>query len=195
MAEKSVGGRHSAGDHTAFYRSAVVWFLPWVVVGVVALGALWIALDALGNLVGNEESSPPPKEGAAVVDASSSPAEESPSPTPEPTEDEPKDRPKKDKKEDEPDLITEGITVQVLNGTAEDEVDDRLAEQLEALGFEIAAVNPYLVRPDSIVYWSSDEYRKAAEALAEHLGWAAAPKPEDLSSEVSIHLIVGADGL
>ena len=192
MADKPVG-RHSAGDQRAFYRSAVLWFLPWAVMGVVGLGALWIALDTVGNLVGNDDAPSPPRRDAAVVDSTPTPAEESPSPSPEPPE-EPA-RPKKDKNEDEPELITEGISVQVLNGTAEDQADDRLAEELEGLGYEIGAVNPYLTRPDSIVFWSSEEYRAAAEALAEHLGWPATPKPKDLSSEVSIHVIVGADGL
>lgn len=194
MADKPAG-RHSAGNQSAFYRSALVWFLPWVVVGVVGLGALWIALDAIGNAVGNEELAPLPKQGAAVVDATPTPpAEADPSPSSEPSSD-PTDPPKKDKKDKKPDLITEGVSVQVLNGTAEDDADDRLAEELEGLGYEIGAVNPYLARPDSIVFWSSEEHRKAAEALAEHLGWPAAPKPDDLSSEVSIHVIVGADGL
>ena len=197
MADKPVG-RHSAGDQTAFYRSAALWFLPWFLVAVVALGALWIAIDAVSNFVGGEEAAPPPKKDAAVAADTPRPTEsEEASPTPEPSEEsssEPADQKKKKERKKE-ELITEGISVQVLNGTAEDDADDRLADELAALGFEIEAVNPYLTRPDSIVFWSSEESKAAAEALADHLGWPAAPKPADLSSEVSIHVIVGADGL
>ena len=197
MADKPVG-RHSAGDQTAFYRSAVLWFLPWLLVAVVGLGALWIALDALGAAVGPEMPLPPPqKELAPAGNASPGPSESAEvSPSPE-TSEEPGEEPtkKKDGKGEEPELITEGISVQVLNGTTDDGADDRLAAELEALGYEIGAVNPYLARPDSIVYWSSEETKDAAKALAEHLGWPSAPKPEDLSPEVAIHVIVGADGV
>lgn len=198
MADKPVG-RHSAGDQTAFYRSALLWFLPWLIVAVVAIAAVWIAVDALGSDVQPPPTTPERK--AAVPAGEPSPTE---SETPEPEETEeasPSPEPSKSPSEgdgndeDAPKLITEGVTVQVLNGTADAEADDRVAEQLEHLGYEIAAINPYLARPDTIVYFSSKESQKAAEALAAHFEWPVQPKPADLSSEVSIHIIVGADEL
>ncbi len=201
MVDKQVG-RHSAGDQTAFYRSAALWFLPWVVVAVVALAAVWIAIDAVGNALGGDATPAKPKNQKAAVPADdpspeeSEPAEEEteePSPSPEPSE-----TPKEQKNEEDPDkpkLITEGVSVQVLNGTSDPEADDRVAEQLGHLGYEVEAINPYLARPDTIVFFSSKESQKAAEALAEHFEWPVQPKPEDLSSEVSIHIIVGADEL
>ncbi|MDQ4142385.1 MAG: LytR C-terminal domain-containing protein [Actinomycetota bacterium] len=194
-------GRHSAGDQTAFYRSAALWFLPWVVVAVVAIAAVWIAVDAIGNDVQPAPAKNQKNNGGAAADPTPDAEKEpeveetetdeptpsaSPSPSPSPDDEEEDDKPK---------LITEGISVQVLNGTSDAEADDRVAEQLESLGYEIGAVNPYLARPDTIVFFSSEESRRAAEALAEHFGWPVRPKPEDLSPEVSIHVIVGADEL
>ena len=206
MADKSVG-RHSADSQSAFYRSAALWFLPWVVVAVVALAAVWIAIDALG---GNEVSPTSvkgqnqKKNGGAPVDPTPAETEETtepeeieePTPSPEPS----KSSADKDEDEDEanadkPKLITDGVSVQVLNGTSDAEADDRVAEQLEHLGYDVIAVNPYLSRPDTIVYFSSEESKKAAEALGAHFEWPVEPMPEDLSSEVDVHVIVGADEL
>ena len=203
MVDKQIG-RHSAGDQTAFYRSAALWFLPWVVVAVVALAAVWIAIDAVGSALGSDSSKPEGNKVAAPAGdpspkKSDEPAHEeteepSPSPEPEPSKtEEKKDEEPED--EDKPKLITEGVTVQVLNGTSDPEADDRVAEQLGQLGYEVEAINPYLSRPDTIVFFSSEESQKAAEALAAHFEWPVQPKPGDLSSEVDIHIIVGADEL
>lgn len=199
LADKPVG-RHSAGDQTAFYRSAVLWFLPWLIVAVVALAAVWIAVDALGNDVQPPPTKPEKRAAAPVDEPSPSETEtaepeetEESSPSPEPSKSPAEDDGEDDV--DKPKLITAGVTVQVLNGTSDPDADDRVAEQLEHLGFEIEAINPYLARPDTIVFFSSATSQKAAEALAAHFEWPVRPKPEDLSPEVSIHIIVGADEL
>jgi hypothetical protein len=183
-------GRHSSSDQSFFYRSAALWFLPWMLVATVAVAAVWIAIDAIGRDV---ESATPsrPNAGPANADAESSP---SPEPTPKPTNSKP-DKEKKEKKEEPkpPALITKGVTVQVLNGSAIAGAEDAMAERLAGLGYEIVAANPYLSQPESVVYWSSDEWKKAAVALAQRFGWNSGPKPADLSSEVSIHVIVGPE--
>lgn len=199
MVEKP-SGRHSAGNELAFYRSAALWFLPWFLVAVVALTAVWIAVDALGNETAGplERSS---DKAAAAGDPSPSPSptptpEMSPTPTPEtsPTpSSSPSPKPAEDKGDAE--LITDGVTVQVLNSTSDQGAEDALVKKLEDWGFEIFAVNPYLVQEKSVVYWSSQDSKAAAEALADRLGWDAAAKPADLSSEVSVHLLVGNDAL
>ncbi len=205
MVDKPVG-RHSSKNQTAFYRSAALWFLPWVVVAVVALAAVWIAVDAIGGDVQPAPVKDKNDKGAAVVDETPTPQESQdeetePPPSEEPTEEpspspEPSKSPKEPAEEDDkPKLITDGVSVQVLNGTNDPEADDRVAEQLASLGYEIGAVNPYLALPDTIVFFSSAASQKAAEALGEHFGWPVRPKPEDLSPEVAIHVIVGADVL
>jgi hypothetical protein len=189
-------GRHSTGDQTSFYRSAALWFVPWTVGAVVAIAAIWIAVDALGN-----ESAPAPTsetkkqqdKAPAAADESPEPSpteseEPSPSPTPEESE-----SPKADKKPDKPKLITAGVTVQILNGTSSDEADDVVADQLEQLGLDVAAINPYHSNPTSIVYWSSPEMQETGEALADKLGWKSSIKPAELSTEVDLHVYIGED--
>ena len=187
-------GRHSIGDQTSFYRSAAVWFVPWTVGGVVAIAALWIAVDALGN-----EGAPAPRSDTkkeqekdpapAATESSPTPSpDDSPSPSPEESR-----SPKRDKKP--PELVTAGVSLQVLNGSASDEIDDAIADQLEVLGFDVVAVNPYGPTKTSIVYWSSPEAQEAGEALADRLGWESAFKPSELSGEVDLHVYIGEDEL
>jgi hypothetical protein len=179
-------GRHSTSDQSFFYRSAALWFLPWMLVATVAVAAVWIAIDAIGRDV---ESAPPSRPNAGPAKSEPDPSPSPQEPTPEPT----KDEREKKKKPERPALITKGVTVQVLNGSPVAGAEDTMAEKLAGLGYEIVAANPYLTQPESVVYWSSDEWKKAADALAQRFGWKSGPKPADLSSEVSIHVIVGAD--
>lgn len=178
-----MSGRHSTDNQSFFYRSAALWFLPWTVVAVVALAAAWIAIDALGNEVSSRPPVPEDDENPPPQDPSPTPSEEN-SPTPSPRTKSPEDGA-------DAALITQNISVQVLNGTSVDDADDQWADRFEGLGFEIAAVNPYSPRRDTIVFWSSNDARAAAVALSERFGWDAEAKPADLSSEVDVHVIVG----
>jgi LytR cell envelope-related transcriptional attenuator len=202
----TTGGRHSANDQTSFYRSAILWFLPWVVVGVVAIGALWIAIDTLSNDDSSSAHGPSDKGKAAAVapspeeEPSAEPSEIEEEPTDEPTEVDvdtgtPDEEKEKKGKSGDVELITDGISVQILNGTSDSEVDDGWADKLEGLGFEIAAVNPYLDLGDTAVYWSNDESQDAAKALGDKFGWPTEPKPNELSSEVDLHIYLGDDAL
>lgn len=165
---------------------------------MVALGAVWIAVDALGNEAQPESAAPSDDNAPAVVDATPSEkggggTDETPEPTETP-EPEATETPKPEKeKEDKPELITDGISVQVLNGTSDEGLDDHWADKLEGLGFKIEAVNPYHSTPETVVYWSTDEAQEAAEALADRFGWPAEPKLEELSDQVSIHVYLGKD--
>lgn len=198
----TTGGRHSANDQISFYRSAFLWFLPWTVLAVVALGAVWIAIDALGNDAAprtseskdGKDSSGGGAPGGSAGDPSRNPeSAEEPGST--------KDR-KKDEKDKNPgaggedvELVTDGVSLQVLNGTDRPDLDDAWAKKLESLGFEIAAVNPYTSTKETIVYWSNEDVREAAELLGERFGWSAQTKPEELSAEVDVHVFLGADEL
>ena len=42
-------GQHSSPSEWHFYRSVVMWFLPWVVIAGVIGVAVWIGVDALGG--------------------------------------------------------------------------------------------------------------------------------------------------
>lgn len=92
------------------------------------------------------------------------------------------------------DLITDGITVQVLNASGERRADNRVADRLEELGFEIVAVNPAAkVYRETTVFWSKAAGRNASRALADHFSWRARPRPKNLSKSVTTHVVVGRD--
>jgi cell division septation protein DedD len=189
-------GRHSSPDQIHFYKSVVAWFLPWVLIAAVVGTAVWIAVEAVGGAT----------EGSSPVAAATTPAEatDEPEPTPDPETPEPDDTPAPSEKpspkptkeptpEPEP-LITEGITVQVLNATDSAEADDRMADELSKLGFTVVAVESASSRYDATtVFWSTEETKEAAQRLADEFGWIAEAKPENLSTTVSLHVVVGAD--
>lgn len=174
-------GGHSSPERGAFYRSVVTWFLPWMLIaGVVAIG-VWVAVDA----VSDEGFEAPPA--ATTPDPEASPSERVTTPAP-PTTDAPSAAPTT------PALITEGISVQVLNGTGVAGGHDPLTARLVDLGFQVVTVaEASRVYELTTVFWSTPEDESAAAALAAHFGWNVAEKPPNLSSEVSIHVVVGAD--
>jgi len=184
-------GRHSKPEQGPFYRSVLGWVVPWVLIAAVIGGAVWFAVGVLG---GDEvrpasdngrpsatatDPEPEPSDTEIVV-ASPEPTEE---PSPEPTD------------EDEPQpLITEGITIQVLNGSQDPAADDAMADRLEGLGFEIVAVEASSATYErTTVFWSYPEARDAAERLADRFGWVADEKPGNLSDTVALHVVVGRD--
>lgn len=190
-------GRHSSPDQLYFYKSVVAWFLPWVLIAVVVGTAVWIAVEAVSGATGG--SSP----AAATATATPEPTAE-PEPTPEPRTPEPDasarpsadptPEPTKEPKKEEQPLITEGVTVQVLNATEAADADDRMADKLSKLGYTVVAVESASSRYEATtVFWSTEESKEAAERLAERFGWVAEVKPENLSTTVGLHVVVGAD--
>ena len=185
-------GRHSKPDQGPFYRSVLGWIVPWVLIAAVIGGAVWFAV----GFVGGDEVRP------ASDDATTTTSAREPEPEPSDTEivvatPEPSNEPEPEATEkDEPDqpLITDNITIQVLNGTADTAVDDAMADRLEGLGFEIVAVEPSSVTyPRTTVFWSYPEAQEAAERLAARFDWVAEQKPSNLSDTVALHVVVGED--
>lgn len=188
-------GRHSSPDQLHFYKSVVAWFLPWVLIAVVVGTAVWIAVEAVSGATG--DSAPAGAVATATPEPTEEPEATPEAETPEPVESaEPSAEPEptpEPKEEAEP-LITEGITVQVLNATDSAEADDRMADKLSKLGYTVVAVESASSRYDrTTVFWSSDEFKDAAQRLAEKFDWIAEAKPENLSTTVSLHVVVGAD--
>lgn len=194
-------GRHSSYSRFAFYRSVIGWALPWFLIAAVFATGVWFAVDAIGG-DGTEE---PPKIASAAEDTPTPRESEGPKketrPSPSPTEtseaaegDSPFDSgsgPGPGGK-----LITEGITIQVLNGTASELAGADMSDELSGLGFEVVVVNSASkAYTSTTVFWSSDASREAAEALAGRLDWAAEPKPANLTDSVSLHVVVGDDYL
>jgi LytR cell envelope-related transcriptional attenuator len=188
-------GRHSSEQRTSFYRSIFAWAVPWVVIAAILGVAVWFAVGALsGSEVtpdrrsGNSAGNP-----FAQVTPTPTPRP-SPSPTPSRTPRADKIAKKDKEKPEEPGLITEGVSLQVLNGTGGIAgAADSMADQLSTLGYEIVAVGDGLTVDRTTVYWSGPENESAARALAGRFGWIADIAPPNLSEAVDVHVVVGPD--
>jgi hypothetical protein len=184
-------GRHSSDSEWHFYRSVLAWFLPWIVIAGVIGVAIWIGVDAIGGdddpIVAASPSpkgskSPSPKESASAEPTAEPSKSPKPDATPTPTP------------SAEVELITEGINVQILNGSGVAGAEEAMDSRLSDLGFEIAAVGQASKEYErTTVFWSFASSKKAAKALAARFGWVAELKPENLSASVAIHVIVGVD--
>lgn len=189
-------GRHSSPEQSHFYRSFIGWVGLWVLIAVVAGAAVWSIVAALGGpdaqrpIAADRERdtsdrAPVPEptvSGARIVNVAETPT---PEPTATPTPEAPDDDVK---------LITEGVSVQVLNGVADAGAGQAMADRLAELGYTVVAVEessrPY---PQTTVFWSTEASREAATALADRHGWRAEAKPANLADSVSLHVVVGAD--
>ena len=184
-------GKHSSPEQGPFYRSFVAWLFPWVLIAVFVLAAVYVAVD----VVGKDDTTITP---AVRQSRTPEPEPETPveSETPEPVESEtpePRETEKPDDGGGKP-LITDDITVQVLNGTASTEADDRMADRLSSLGFDVVAVQGSSKQyPQTTVFWSFPGAQEAAERLAAKFGWQAATRPSNLSATVDLHVVVGSD--
>jgi LytR cell envelope-related transcriptional attenuator len=181
-------GRRSSPNQWPFYRSVVSWFAPWALVAVIVGIGVWIAVDALSG--GASDGNP-----SAALAGGKSPsasAHQTPKASPSPSA----TTNSSHKKKSTPPLITKGITVQVLDATSDSAAGQRMATRLDHLGFQIAVVGGAASSYDhTTVYWAYPSAKPAAQALAARFGWTAAPKPANLSTQVALHVVVGADAL
>ena len=180
-------GRRSSPDQWPFYRSVLSWFVPWALVAAIVGIGVWIAVDALSG--GASNAKPSAALAAGSPSASSSRARPTPTPSSSTTEPAPKHQRKAP-------LITDGITVQVLDATSDPAAGQRTATRLAHLGFQIAVVGPATTPyAHTTVFWAYPSAKPAAKALAARFGWVASLKPANLSSQVALHVVVGADAL
>lgn len=182
-----MSGRHSSDGSWGYYLTVVGYFIPWILVATVIAGGVWLGVGAMGD---DELATNPP----AATDESPTP-EPTTSDSPEPANSETPDaKDEGDETDKTVELITDNITVQVLNGTNDSAADDDMADRLAGLGYEVVAVEsasvPY---SKTTVLWSYAESRAAAERLSQRFGWRVEPKPDNLSTSVAVHVIVGAD--
>ncbi|MGH2818234.1 MAG: LytR C-terminal domain-containing protein [Actinomycetota bacterium] len=195
-------GRHSTDDEGAYVRSLIGWFVPWALVALVVGAGIVFLVDWAGE----PEIRPP---AASEVRASPSPSATpteivlaSPSPKPSPTQDEQdtQDEQNTQDEQDEQDdrsdvkLITKDVNVQVLNATSDPDAADRMAQKLTQLGYRVESVEGASGSyRETTVFWSYAGARRAGEALAARFDWVVEEKPSNLSAEVAIHVVVGAD--
>ena len=183
-------GRHSSGRSGPFILSVFGWLLPWLLIAVVVGVGIWMVADYLGRDEGAQTASealPQEEEESHSDTPSETSIETRTEPEPTPTkEEQPEKKPVR--------LITEGITIQVLNGTNDPEAGDVMAARLMKLGYQVVAVEfsstPY---KETTVLWSFPQAEEAARALASKYDWASKLKPSNLSETVSMHVVVGRD--
>lgn len=205
-------GRHSSPERTPFVRSLGAWALPWLLIAAVLVIALVVVFDMVGNdpirtaadgeetqaALDNEDGSDQPKVEASedATDETEASNETGAEPKEDASDsDKSGSEAKPSKDNDEPKLITNGIQVQVLNGTADPEADDLMADRLARLGYEVVAVSPSSKGyPETVVFWTGDA-QNVALPLAERFEWNSDPAPSNLSSEVQLHVVVGEDAL
>jgi hypothetical protein len=187
-----VPGRHSTGDDGAYLRSLIAWFVPWSIVALAVGAGIVFLVDWAGAPevrpppASHARASPSPTESPAEVVVATPSPEPSPTPSPEPS---PTEEDRSDVK-----LITQDVNVQVLNGSSDPDAAERMAQRLSGLGFRVESIEDASTSyPETTVFWSYAEARRAGLALAERFDWRAEEKPENLSAEVAVHVVVGAD--
>jgi hypothetical protein len=191
-----VPGRHSTDDDGAYVRSLIGWFVPWSLVALVVGAGIVFLVDWAGE---PEIRPPAESELRASPSPTATPTEivlASPSPKPSPTQAEQDTQDEQDEQDDRSDvkLITKDVNVQVLNGTSNPDAADRMAQRLTQLGYRVESVQEASVfYRDTTVFWSHAGARRAGRALAARFDWVAEMKPSNLSPEVAVHVVVGAD--
>ncbi|MDQ3878521.1 MAG: LytR C-terminal domain-containing protein [Actinomycetota bacterium] len=182
-------GRHSSRNQLPFYRSVAGWLVPWAIIGAIVLGGVAVAVRSVSGPAGSGGPSLARADGRGhggrepVAHGTQATAHETRVAAI------PSSQPSVLSK-----LITNGVTVQVLNATDAPDAADRMANRLTRLGYRVFAIRRASILYDhTTVFWATAADRPAAEALASHFGWVSAPKPANLTADVSIHVVVGAD--
>lgn len=96
----------------------------------------------------------------------------------------------------EGDVDPASVRVQILDAVLDDggEAAARIEDELEEAGYQIIAANKAVRRYERTTVFYTEGNQAAAEQLAARFGFdVVEPKPDNLSSGVEIHLVVGAD--
>ena len=184
-------GRHSSGARGPYMRSVLGWAFPWILIAAVLIAAVWLLVNAVGGREIAFENGNPSRSSSPSAEADPTPTE---TPTPKPSRSRSSPEPTRSPRGDRDDLITDGVTVQVVNGTGGIEgAAATMADRLASLGYRVEAIVTGLTVDQTAVYWSTDSDREAAVALASHFGWTSAPASPNLTREVDVHVIVAPD--
>lgn len=141
------------------------------------------AADEDGEAAGAEDGEDDGAEDAEAEDDGSS--DEEPAEEP-PAEEEPAT---------EPEIDPSTISVQVLDGYREDggTAADAVFEQLQSAGYNIIARNPAIAYEVTTVLWT-EGFEAEGRQVAQEIGAAEVrQQPGNLSNEVNVHVVVGAD--
>ena len=114
----------------------------------------------------------------------------------EPAPEQPEEQPEETEPAVEATEIPRGdISVQVLDGVGTDggAASQRVASELEGTGYRIIARNPALAYEQTTVLWTSGNEDRARQVAADLGGVPARAQPGNLSEQVDVHVVVGAD--
>lgn len=89
----------------------------------------------------------------------------------------------------------DSVTVQVLDGYQEDggSAAASVASALRETGYRVVAENPSLRYEVTTVLWTAGFEDQARQVAADLGGAEVRPKPDNLSDQVQVHVVVGAD--
>ena len=186
-------GRHSSGARGPYMRSVFGWAFPWILIAAVLIAAVWFLVNAVGGREIAFENGNPSRSSSPSAEAAADPTPTE-TPTPKPSRPRSSPAPTRSPTGDRGDLVTDGVSVQVVNGTGGIEgAAAAMADRLASLGYRVEAIVTGLTVDQTAVYWSTASDREAAVALASRFGWTVAPASPNLTREVDIHVIVAPD--
>lgn len=137
-----------------------------------------------------------PTGGGDVTDEPTSPAPTTPAETATPTPTDGATETATDDPTTDPRIDPATVSVQVLDAVLDDAgaTAAEVADQLAADGYQLIAENPAVrVYEQTTVFFVADN-RPAAQQIAEDYGFSVVePAPDNLSSSVDVHVVVGQD--
>lgn len=175
-------GRHSLDDQAVFWRSAVLFALKWLAIGVLPL-LLILGIVRLVTQDGREtvETQPP----AATSPIPSPQVEEETSPTQTvQASPSPQTSPTAGKK----------LTIQVLNGSNTEGNANLAAAELRKEGYEIAAVTNAARKYEKTTVFYQPGFEKQADEVARLVGAdVVEPAPDNLDENIPVTVVIGND--
>lgn len=175
-------GRHSLDDQAVFWRSAVLFALKWLAIGVLPLLVI-LGIVRLVTQDGTEtvETEPP----AATSPIPSAEVEEEASPTETvQASPSPQTSPAAEKK----------LTLQVLNGSNTEGNGNLAAAELRKEGYEVAAVSNAARKYEKTTVFYQPGFEKQADEVARLVGAdVVEPAPDNLDKKIPVTVVVGND--
>jgi hypothetical protein len=176
-------GRHSLDDQAVFWRSAVLFALKWLAIGVLPLLVILGIVRLVTQGGGGEtvETQPP----AATSPIPTSTVEEQASPTQTvQASPSPQASPASQKK----------LTIQVLNGSNTEGNGNLAAAELRKEGYEIVAVTNAARKYEKTTVFYQPGFEKQADDVARLVGAdVVEAAPENLDKNIPVTVVIGND--
>ncbi len=176
-------GRHSLDDQTVFWRSAVLFGLKWLAIGVlpllVILGIVRLVtqedqrVETLPEATSPSPSPEPETESAVTETAEEGTQEASPSPSP---------------------TAQAKLSLQVLNGSNTEGLGNAAATELRKEGYQVVAVQNAARKYEKTTVFYQQGYEQQANDIARLLGAELVePAPDNLDKQIPVTVVIGDD--